>query len=357
MNIVISGYYGFDNVGDEAILFSIIQAFREIDPNINITVLSNNPDHTANEYGVKAVNRWNLRQIFSAIKEADGLVSGGGSLLQDETGPKSVPYYTGVMKIAQLLGKPVFIYAQGMGPLNKTISRKIVKAVLQKTRITVRDEESKALLQSIGLSNDIQIVPDPVLGMKVSLKESEWWKKQSFSEKVVSVSVRDWPAASDYKQQIAMALDHLVKEGVDVVFIPMHGHHDDETSREVGRLMKEKYYIFPYNASIEEKVKAIAHSDVLLGMRLHALIFAAISNTPFAALSYDPKIDSFAKISNQPVIGHVNDKTLRADAIYSNVEKILRNLDVEKEKLFKAIQPLQDSALQTAMEAYHYFKQ
>ncbi len=86
MKIVISGYYGFDNVGDEAILLSMIQAFRSYDPTIEIIVLSNTPERTKLEFNVDAVNRWNIKAIFQALKGSDGLISGGGSLLQDETG-------------------------------------------------------------------------------------------------------------------------------------------------------------------------------------------------------------------------------------------------------------------------------
>ncbi|MBF6633431.1 MAG: polysaccharide pyruvyl transferase family protein, partial [Planococcus sp. (in: Bacteria)] len=91
MRIVLSGYYGFDNVGDEAILYAIIHSLKEYYPRIEIIVLSNKPEKTAETYRVKAVNRWSLKDIRAAIKSSDGLISGGGSLLQDETGRKSIP--------------------------------------------------------------------------------------------------------------------------------------------------------------------------------------------------------------------------------------------------------------------------
>ena len=78
MRVVLSGYFGFDNVGDEAILFSIIRALRNLEPTIEITVLSNNPAETAATYGVNTVNRWNIAEVRAALKSADGLISGGG---------------------------------------------------------------------------------------------------------------------------------------------------------------------------------------------------------------------------------------------------------------------------------------
>ncbi len=125
MRIVISGYYGFHNVGDEAILYSIIQALRQQEPNVEIVVLSNHPEETAKAYHVLSVNRWKLNEVLKALKNADGLVSGGGSLLQDQTGLRSIPYYVGIIKIAQILKKPVFIYAQGMGPIHRTYNKQL----------------------------------------------------------------------------------------------------------------------------------------------------------------------------------------------------------------------------------------
>ena len=355
MKIVMSGYYGFDNVGDEAILFSIIQALREVDPTIGITVLSNQPEKTASTYGVEAVNRWDLKQINKVMKQCDGLISGGGSLLQDATGLKSIPYYTGIMKIAQWFKKPVFVYAQGMGPINKEISRKIVKHVLKKTRITVRDEASKSLLREIGLKNDIEIVPDPVLGITLKDHQSGWWNTQSFQNPVITVSVRDWPSNVDFKKKIAESLDLAANDGKTIVFVPMHGQHDDETSRELAKLMKQKSFIAPYDASIEEKIIIIGKSNLLVGMRLHALIFSSIMDTPFIALSYDPKIDAFAEISGQAVAGHVNETNWDAHTLFEHIQKISEVEEEEIRKLRERISPLQQMAKDTARQTIEYF--
>src|SRR5690606_12483611 len=139
---------------------------KEYYPRIEIIVLSNKPEKTAETYRVKAVNRWSLKDVRAAIKSSDGLISGGRSLLQDETGRKSIPYYAGVMKIAQQLKKPVFVYAQGMGPISSRLNQMIVKHVLNSVKLlTVRDEQSRQLLEKIGVTTEIHLVPDPVMGL------------------------------------------------------------------------------------------------------------------------------------------------------------------------------------------------
>lgn len=351
MKVVLSGYYGFHNVGDEAILFSMIRALREVDSTVEITVLSNDPAFTEATYGVKAVNRWKMKEVAAALRSSDGLISGGGSLLQDKTGVKSVIYYTGVMFLAKMLGKPVFIYAQGMGPLEGGLSRWLTKVALQKVNaITVRDEESKALLEEIGVRGDIELVPDPVLGLRAEEFDNSWFQEQNFSRPVITVSVRDWPSEIDYEKEIALSLDQIAGQGYEIVFIPMHGQDDDVTSRRVAQLMECEAIVAPYDMSIEEKIGLIKLSELVVAMRLHALIFAAVTHVPFVALSYDPKIDSFCKQSEQPVAGHVNVK-LDSAALVAWMEQQLENRDAEAGKLVEFMQRAHPLAVITAEKA------
>lgn len=74
MKVLLSGYYGFDNAGDDAVLFAIVQALRETMPDVDITVLSNQPEKTAAQLQVKAVNRWGKLDLLKAIKQCDVLI-------------------------------------------------------------------------------------------------------------------------------------------------------------------------------------------------------------------------------------------------------------------------------------------
>lgn len=341
--VVLSGYYGFNNVGDDAILLSIISALREADSSVHITVLSNSPEQTAAEHNVEAVNRWKLREVARVIRAADAVISGGGSLLQDKTGNRSVWYYSGIMWMAKCFRKPYFIYAQGIGPLSNDRNRRVVKRTLEGSRIlTVRDDESKELLREIGVKKQIELVPDPVLGLTMD----ETYER-IVAEPYISVSVRDWPSDFDYKKEVAVALDQLAGEGYKIVFVPMHGEHDEKTSAETLALMKESAVIAPHNGTIKEKVSWIVNSELLIGMRLHALIFAAVGDTPFVALSYDPKIDSFAKLCKQPVAGHVNQKWTATQLVKDATEQ-LKNQTVAVDHMLSYTQQAKTQAKETA---------
>ena len=349
VRVVLSGYYGFDNVGDEAILYAIIHSLKEYNAEIEIIVLSNKPEKTAETYRVKAVNRWSLKDVRAAIKASDGLISGGGSLLQDETGRKSIPYYAGVMKIAQQLKKPVVVYAQGMGPINSKLNQFIVKHVLNgASLVTIRDVQSEQLLKRIGVTQPIHLVPDPVMGLDATDFHSGWLQQQHFQSKVIAVSVRNWANDEHAFEKIAAGLDQLASKGHAVVFVPMHGIHDFHTSQQVQKLMANASFIAPYDSTIQEKMAIIKESDVLFGMRLHALIFAAVSYTPFVALSYDPKIDAFADIVDQPVVGHVESTDWQASDLVEKIEHIFSNYSKHVGTYTQTVQPLQTSANLTA---------
>ena len=129
-NILISGYYGFDNIGDESILRTLVTSLRERIPDCSLTVLSHDPAATREKYGVEAVERMSPLAIARAVRRCDMLISGGGSLLQDVTSSKSLHYYLAIIRFAQLLGKKVFIYSQGIGPIEKDADRRATARAL-----------------------------------------------------------------------------------------------------------------------------------------------------------------------------------------------------------------------------------
>lgn len=163
-NIVISGYYGFHNAGDEAMLLAILQALRKTFDAPSITVISGNPSDTAKTFGVKAVPRFGILPILSSLFRTDLLISGGGSLLQDVTSWKSMIYYLTIIIFGVLFRKQVFLYSQGIGPVRYRIIRIILKHVLNHVdAITVRDSESKGFLQRLGVHRTIYTTADAVL--------------------------------------------------------------------------------------------------------------------------------------------------------------------------------------------------
>jgi polysaccharide pyruvyl transferase CsaB len=314
--VVISGYYGFRNSGDEAVLQSILQALEAEGNAAGITidpvVLSSDPELTSRMYGVKAVHRMKPREVWKALRSCDGLISGGGSLLQDATGWKTIPYYLAVLKLAQWLRKPTFIYAQGLGPVNRSIFfNPIVTTFAKSAYVSVRDKESANLLARMGYTKDVEVVPDPVMGLP--LREQDLVNGgdlagqagTSVAERpaVIGVSVRQWNKDGSDLKGIAQSLELVAAEypqGITLRFLPFHPPGDAEASGEVIRQLKAagvkgEISLISDVEHPQAMLQEVASCDLLIGMRLHSLIYGASQEVPVVAISYDPKIDQFMR--------------------------------------------------------------
>ena len=300
-NILISGYYGFDNIGDESILRTLIMSLREKIPDCSLTVLSHNPASTREKYGVEAVERMSPGAILRAVRQCDMLISGGGSLLQDVTSSKSIHYYLFIIRLAKLLGKKVFIYSQGIGPIDHAFNRRATARALKKADgIVVRDERSAKLLEQIGLPQErIVITADPVIRMKRpdrtvgrEILARAGIKKDG--RLTVGWAIREKNRDSTFVREITECIRWL-RENYDAesVLIPFHYEEDREVCSVIAertngaaKCLSEKYLS-------EDMLSIIGNMDVLVGVRLHSMIYAAIMGVPIIGVSYDPKCTAF----------------------------------------------------------------
>lgn len=176
--VVISGYYGFDNFGDDAILSVLCEKLKSL--SADITVISANPQKTAKDFLVNSVKNFDLPNLLKTISDSEILISGGGSLLQDVTSLKSLLYYSFVLFSALVMRKDVIIFAQGIGPLNRRISKLLVKSILQHAKfVSVRDEKSQALLADWNIN--AKLVNDPVFFIVNSGNSKEFCHRSSIT--------------------------------------------------------------------------------------------------------------------------------------------------------------------------------
>jgi len=329
--ILISGYYGFDNAGDDSVLFGIISSLTKNDTSLEFSVLSNSPDKTINKFGVSAYNRWNLWDILHQIRKHDLLVMGGGSLLQDATSPRSVFYYLGIVMVAKLYRKPVVFYAQGIGPINKSISKRLIRYIVSKVDvITVRDYESGEDLKRIGVHKTPIVTADPAVTIPASSIDLEIGKEilsqlNLTGQRTIAISVRHWKKEDHYKKVLAEVADYFTKQGWSILFIPMQYPADVSSSKEIIKLMNHSAYVVDRPLDFKEIMSLIGNTRLILGMRLHSIIFAAVMNRPFVGISYDPKLDRFVERVDMATAGHIKD--LQAEKIIENIQYTLDHED------------------------------
>lgn len=315
--VLLSGYYGYGNTGDEAVLDGLLAGLREALPAVHPVVLSGDPATTRALHHVEAVPRSGWVSLRRALSKADVLVSGGGSLLQDVTSWRSPLYYLGVIALAQRMHVPVAFLAQGVGPLNRPLIRRLTRRVLDRVKaISVRDKESEALLQQIGVTRPpVTLTADAAFLMppRTSEQLDNWWAKNiPVGAPVLGVALRPWGGAASNAQWkgVQESLEKFTRAtGALVVYLPMQPVTDVAVARVVKGahagalldLVTGSDGVYPTRVTTPwEMMEAVKRCDLVLGMRLHSLIFAVAGGVPALGLSYDPKVASFCQEAGLP---------------------------------------------------------
>ena len=319
--IFLVGYYGFGNAGDEAILAATLAHFRGRRADLHFIVASGNPEQTTAFHQTAAI-RWNdTAAILRTVQAADLVVIGGGGLFQDYWGldPDTLltdrhwglTYYAGPALLAMLYRKPLILFAVGVGPLYSVHAGKFTRLTAAAASvITVRDPASKLILEELGVPKEkIQVTADPAFLFQPATGaalEDAFPAGFKVEQPVLCVSARQWgigvyPDFLDRK--IAASLDLFLKEtGGTVLLLPfqdIEGETENDRAT-AGRILGHmrlapKAAIAPAG-SVDQFYGWLGASNVVLGMRLHALIFAALNGVPAVALSYDPKVDELSRM-------------------------------------------------------------
>ncbi len=309
--ILISGYYGYDNFGDEAILSVLVDYLRR--KNHQITVLSGNPDKTSQTLGINAAKNFKLFDIINSISNCDILISGGGSLLQDVTSLKSLLYYSFVIWLAQKMNKKVVIFAQGIGPLKSKLAKKIVPSILSKCDIvTVRDEKSLEYLKENNIN--AQLVSDPLFSVDLPLNKSKG---------TVGVQLRAFKNVDDnFLNNLAdYIVEHFGEKKVEL-FVLQESLDYPICKKFEKILNKTAPYIeteIIHNVSQNDIIVGISQLDYMIAMRFHAVLVAIKTGVKTLAINYDAKVAKLAYEAMLPLL------TISVDTEWQTAFEQLKN--------------------------------
>ena len=292
--ILISGYYGYGNIGDETILQTLVRDLKSFSNtcNMQLTVLSSNPHMTTSLAEVNSSRRFNLISLVREIMRTNGLISGGGGLIQDITSIKSPWYYLGIIALAHILNKRVLVYANGIGPLHHPLNRFLARSILSKVQqITVRDEHSENLLQSWGIKH-CQLTVDPIFSYQPIPIQDPYQQYNDY----IAVSLGPSKETALKIKLFAHHLDLLSqKTGKYCLFTPFYGTYDSRFSAKIIKQMNEKSYLIDTFLLPEEMFSLLKRSAFGVGMRLHFLVFLSLLNKPILPIMYDPKVEAFCQ--------------------------------------------------------------
>ncbi len=276
MKVLLTGYFGFGNAGDEMILYVMKKKFREM--GYTVYTLAKNPEDT-NEF-----NRSNIIDILSAIKKSDVVINGGGGILQDKTSAKSLYYYLLIMKMAEMMHKKVAVFAQGIGPIYRGIDRVMLRNVLNSAElITVRDAYSLNILKNIGVKKAIYLTAD--LAFLYNEEKSISLPYEHFILYTVGRAKRMPPLI------VLADVGNYVKKvtNLPVIIVPFYPERDGKITKELSEILHSPH-ILPKD--IAQYTYIVEKSTFVVGMRYHSLLLSALKGKAFVGLSYDPKVTS-----------------------------------------------------------------
>lgn len=306
--IVIHGYYGAGNFGDDIILLSMIKSLRTAEPRADITVLSRGISPIPSPLPFHMVSRYDNGSVETAIKSADLLICGGGGIFQDYSGfrledhfgerVKGLDYYAVPMEMAYLLGKPVMLYAIGAGPLFGDAAKRYLKTVIGWTDvITTRDQPSADVIKRISPTAKPVVTADPAVGFALPAASAVLPVDR---KKYCGICLRNWlwkqGERSRFLSYTAQMANHLSERyGYTVVLFPFNkGKGDDNLLSEVHRLIKNKdAVVVKKSISMDEALGLLRQMKFVIGMRLHSAIVSTANLIPAMGIAYDQKVSNY----------------------------------------------------------------
>lgn len=315
--VLICGAYGKGNAGDDAILEAILRQMRSIDEDMPICVLSHNPKQTRLRYHVGAVHVFNPLAFWPVMRRTKLYLSGGGSLIQDQTSTRSLKYYLLSIFLAKKAGCRVLMYGCGIGPVSVPANRRQAARVINRCvdAITLREDLSAEELKSMGVTQPkVYVTADPALLLQPGspgavdgfLLSNNLDPNGSYALFVL----RPWKGFEKKKQAFVEAANYVNQTyGLTPVFFALEPGRDVAPCREVAAALSCKSVLVeaPYDEMLI--IGMMKKMRVVVSMRLHTLIFASSVGAPLVAVSYDPKVTGFMHYIGQKHCVYFDDVT------------------------------------------------
>ena len=298
--VLLCGYYGEHNLGDDALLQVLLS---QLPPGWIPLVTAHDQQQVRSRFetvwpDLQTVDRRSLKAVLAALPGCRALVLGGGSLLQDSTSFRSLLYYAALILAARARGLTVLLWGQGLGPLRRRRSRLLARLLLaQADGISWRDAASARLAASWG--RDAAQGSDPVWALPPLHWQGQGGPIVLCWRPVAMLGDQGW-------RLLLQALEGLAeRSGRPVQWLPFHQDQDTDLLADLDRrgLLGEQLRRRSVQVQVEtpeQAMQCFQGASLVLAMRLHGLILAALAGSPCAALSYDPKVAAAAEALGCP---------------------------------------------------------
>lgn len=316
---LLCGFYGRNNLGDEAILAGMVDLLAQTRPGQRPLVLSDDPTGTRRDHDVDAISSKGLSaggprstaRLLRALSSRRDFILGGGDLLRDSPTQDVVGGWLRQLRLAQRARRRTAVVGISVGEIWRPASLEAIPRVLNGTSfVLVRDEISLGRLRGLGVTSPTHVVPD--LALRVFSNRHRSSGPRARARVVVSVRSladrNDVGAENDHQsalRELASVLDALVEDGVDVELVPMRSLEgrlqpvDDDyvASLELAHLARHghEFTVHRHLSSLDALRAVLSRADLIIGMRLHSVIMAVGLGVPVVAISYDAKVQQFCE--------------------------------------------------------------
>ena len=292
--IVISGYYGFDNFGDEAILSVLLNHLKQFD--VEVVVLSSSPRKTSMNYLVNSIYSFDFHQVSGLIKQSDILISGGGSLLQDVTSLKSLIYYLWVIFTALRYKKKVIIFAQGIGPIRNNLARFVTTKILKNCDyISVRDYKSQKMLEFNNVKADL--LCDPIFSLNLV---------PAVNKGIVGVQLRDFATLNDalLNKLARQLIKEFYNKKIELYALQyeLDFHICDKFKKILNSIAPNIDVEIVHSLPLSKMIERMSNLEYMIAMRYHALVVALKLGIACVGINYDAKVEKLAHDASIPLI-------------------------------------------------------
>ena len=314
IRLLIGGYFGCENAGDDMILQGFLEQLRQTSPHVAPIALSGRGKRDIRRFGIPCIYRYNPFHILWQLWHSDCFLLGGGSLLQDATSKRSLWYYTCLIRMARLWGKPIVLYASGIGPLCSRWARTICASSLSSAcYLSVRDLQSFQMLEELGIDRSrLHLGADPALFLPLPTSTRTAFLLRKYGISASAPYLCFLPKGNTDPSLITLSVAALrvfcKRHGLLPILLSFDNRVDSQTAK---RAAKQLRGIFLPLQTSQDLAAILSGATLTLSMRLHGIILSALVGTTavgVTAKENDEKISAFCAETAQRCVkgSHLN---------------------------------------------------
>ena len=311
--VLITGYYGMKNTGDDAMAYCLVRGIHRFRPDLEITIAASGgmvlPESSRDR--VAFVPR-RPGAVVRELRNCQAVIWGGGTALFHYPGRnwkwfRMLARQAVLFRMARVLGKKVFLVGIGLGPFHARWSRLLAKyAVDAAEHVSLRDRAGYAFAESWGLDGRA-IEGFDLSALLLDSRETSGTRPRGqgrvlglsllpFYEVFHNDASHDLSLRRHFADSIRACLS--IYDDLTIRLFVFKGPDKDHDEGFLQSLCREldagyRVRVVSYNPDPRRRLEEVAQCHFFMGMRLHASIFAYLCDLPMIVLDYHAKCRAF----------------------------------------------------------------